>query len=382
MVQTITPVVHGGRAGRWAVAVALHALGASAAAAAFGAALGAVGGLLGAPWGPAGVVAAAGIAGLYAVRELLGVPVPLPDRHRQVPEWWRAFFPPRVAAFLYGAALGVGFLTFLRHGTLVAVAAVAVASGDPALGALVVAPFGIARGLSVAVVASGRTDDRVAGVVDRLDGLAMSRWPRLVNGAALLAVGSAVVVAGLPRDGSGPHPLVPLALAVVFGWAAVAKAARVRAWRAALRGYSLPRAIERAALVGVPAAEAAVVALVLAGAPKAAGALALGLLTAFSVPLLQAWRSGRGRLPCGCFGGRRDRDVRWLLARSGGLAIVAAGALGAPARLPVGVPRAGEMLPALLVAAGAAIGVALLRRTVQLFRDAGRSALRDRVPAP
>ncbi|HEX2032249.1 MAG TPA: MauE/DoxX family redox-associated membrane protein, partial [Actinomycetota bacterium] len=271
MVQTITPVVHGGRRGRWAVSVALHALGGVVAAAAFGATLGAGGRLLGAPWGWAGVAAAVAVAGLYAARELLDLSIPLPDRHRQVPEWWRAYFPPPLSAFLYGAALGVGFLTFLRHGTLVAVAVVAVASGDPALGAIAVGAFGIARGLSVAVVASGRTDERVGRVIDRLDRLAMSGWPRLVNGVALLAVGTAVVVAGLPADASGPHPALPLVLAAVFGWAAVAKAARPAAWREALRGYRLPRAIGRPALLGVPASEAAVAALVLAGPPRAAG---------------------------------------------------------------------------------------------------------------
>jgi len=47
MVETITPVVHGGRAGRWAGSVALHVTGAVASAAAFGAILGAAGSLLG-----------------------------------------------------------------------------------------------------------------------------------------------------------------------------------------------------------------------------------------------------------------------------------------------------------------------------------------------
>jgi len=58
MVETITPVVHGGRA-RWMGALLLHALGATAAAAVFGAALGGIGRMLGAPWGRAGLLAAA-----------------------------------------------------------------------------------------------------------------------------------------------------------------------------------------------------------------------------------------------------------------------------------------------------------------------------------
>src|SRR5436305_741502 len=61
MVQTITPVVHGGRA-RWGRSVALHTLGATLSASALGAALGAAGAVLGAPWGAFGFAMAAEIA--------------------------------------------------------------------------------------------------------------------------------------------------------------------------------------------------------------------------------------------------------------------------------------------------------------------------------
>src|SRR5687767_6462330 len=102
MVETITPVVHGGRRGRWAVAVALHAIGASIAATAFGGALGAVGWLLGAPWGWVGPALVALAAGVYGAREWFGLRVPIPERRRQVPEWWRTFFAPPLASLLYG----------------------------------------------------------------------------------------------------------------------------------------------------------------------------------------------------------------------------------------------------------------------------------------
>src|SRR5690348_9285810 len=115
MVQTITPVGHGGRA-RWAGSVALHALGATLSAAALGGALGALGMALGAPWGAAGFAAVATVAAAFAARELLGVPIPLPNLRRQVPEWWRTFFSRPVSSFLYGLGLGVGFLTYLSFG--------------------------------------------------------------------------------------------------------------------------------------------------------------------------------------------------------------------------------------------------------------------------
>src|SRR6266545_2626146 len=98
MVETITPVVHGGRAGGWAGSVALHVTGAVASAAAFGAILGAAGSLLGAPWGGGGALLIALVTVLYLAREAAVVPVPVPQLRRQVPQWWRTFFSLPVAA--------------------------------------------------------------------------------------------------------------------------------------------------------------------------------------------------------------------------------------------------------------------------------------------
>jgi hypothetical protein len=191
MVTTIDPVVHGGRTRSYAGAVALHVLGATVAASAFGAALGAAGGLLGAPWGEAGLVAVVVVAALYALRETARVPVPIPDRRRQVPEWWRTFYSPPVAALLYGFGLGIGFLTFLTFGTFVAVSVAAFASGSAVVGALVTAPFGLARGLSVIVAARSGG----AGALDSLERLSATPLPRLANGASLVAVAAAGAIA-------------------------------------------------------------------------------------------------------------------------------------------------------------------------------------------
>src|SRR5918992_2916354 len=189
MVQTITPVVHGGRRSRWGTSIALHAIGAGVSAAAFGTALGAVGSFVGAPWGREGTVLIAGIALLYAAGEAFGLPVPIPDRRRQVPEWWRWTFSPHAAALLYGLGLGIGFLTYVRHGTLVAVSTVAIASGDPVVGATIMAVFGISRGLSVAVSWSGVSTERIQSVVDRLASLADSWVPRIANTTLLILLG-------------------------------------------------------------------------------------------------------------------------------------------------------------------------------------------------
>ncbi len=63
MVETITPVVHGGNRNRWVVSVLVHAAGATATAAVFGSLLAAAGALLGAPWGVPGVALVACVRG-------------------------------------------------------------------------------------------------------------------------------------------------------------------------------------------------------------------------------------------------------------------------------------------------------------------------------
>src|SRR5438270_11782423 len=289
MVQTITPVVHGGGRARWMGSVAAHTLGTTVSAAALGAVLGGIGALAGAPWGRTGTVVVAVVAFVYAIRELARVPVPLPNLHRQVPEWWRAFFSPPVSSFLYGLGLGVGFVTYLSFGTLVAAAAVAVASGSPLTGLAIVAPFGLARGLSVLVAAPATSPGRVPLVVDRLDALALSRVPRRVNGVALAGT-AAVAVAGFAGGGgfagAGAGAAV---LGAVFGVAAASKLAGPSDWRRALGSYRLGR-LGRVALVGVPLAELAVAGLVVGGRPRAAAILALALLGSFSLAIVRAAR--------------------------------------------------------------------------------------------
>jgi len=195
MVEAIVPVVHGKARGRYALSVVLHILGAGVSAAALGAILGGMGGLLGAPWGTAGLLAIVVVATLYAGREGAGLPVPIPDAHRQVPEWWRSFYSPPVASLLYGLGLGPGFLTFLSFGTFVGVVVAAVASGSAALGAGLCAPFGLARGLSVLVSAGAHSGDDAGRVIDRLEALAATPLPRVANAAVLVAMATAAALA-------------------------------------------------------------------------------------------------------------------------------------------------------------------------------------------
>jgi len=197
MVETIAPVVYG-RRHDYLVAVALYAASATVVAAAFGTLLGLAGMLVGAPWTTWGSVVVISLGVVYAGRELFDWPLPVFDRKRQVPDWWRTFFSRRVAATLYGAGLGIGFLTYLRHGTYVVVAVLALTSGDPVAGAMLSAPFGLARGLSVLVSGRTATEDDVALTAARLEPIARSKTPATVNAIACLAL-AVVAVESLPH---------------------------------------------------------------------------------------------------------------------------------------------------------------------------------------
>jgi uncharacterized membrane protein YphA (DoxX/SURF4 family) len=359
MVETITPVVHGGRRSRWALVLLVHTAGAVVAAAVFGGVLAVAGSVLGVPWGAAGVALVAATAGAYLAREAFGVPVPIPQLRRQVPDWWRTFFPFAPAAFLYGLGLGVGFFTYLARGTLVVVATGAFASGSPKAGALLLGTFGLVRGLTAIVAFRSTNPDEGSALVERL--ARSSSW--VGWRVAHVVVLSFVLVASAARvDVRGPIDTGELAaavLAVVFAVAGTAKFARWRGWRGALSGYALAKPVERLAAFGVPIAELAVPLLVVLGLDSTAGLASLVLLSSFSVAIVLArLRTGRG-LDCGCFGTAATRDYRVLLLRNVGIAAIALGAsrLGddAPAARMPGMPSGWDLMPAALAVAGVAL---------------------------
>jgi hypothetical protein len=341
------------------VSVLLHAAGATATAAVFGSLLAAAGALLGAPWGVPGVALVAASAGLYVAREL-GVAVPVPQLRRQVPDWWRTFFPPHVAALLYGVGLGPGILTYLGHGTLVVVSVAAVASGHPLVGAALLAPFGLARGLGPVLAFGVRSPSDGAALVDRLGRSgSRGRW-RLANGVALVAV--LVATLSTIRTVEGPSDagaLAGAALALTFGAAAIAKIAHRQMWRRALATYRLPPGIVGPVAIGVPVQELAIAVMPLLGLSSTAGFVALSALVAFSAAVVVGrLRVGR-RLGCGCFGSSATRDYRLLLLRNLALAAVAIVAWRAGDDTPVlrslGSPGGSELVPAVLVLAGLAL---------------------------
>jgi Methylamine utilisation protein MauE len=359
MVETITPVVHGGSRSRWGISLALHAIGAATSAAIAGALLAAAGGLLGASWGVAGLGLVAASAALYVTREL-GAPVPVPQLRRQVPDWWRTFFPPHVAALLYGIGLGPGFLTYLGHGTVVVVSVAAFVSGRPLVGAAVLAPFGLARGLGPVLALGVRSPSEGAALVERLERSASrARW-QVANALALSAVAAAIVVEIRTFEGpSGFGGLAAAVLGLTFTAAAVTKLARGAAWRRTLAAYRLPGGVSRLVASVVPIVELVIVGLVVVGLRATAGLVSLVALVSFSAAIVVGrLRSGR-RLGCGCFGGSTTRDYRALLARNLALAGISLGAwrIGedAPLVRSLREPGGADVLPAALIVLGLAL---------------------------
>jgi methylamine utilization protein MauE len=121
-----------------------------------------------------------------------------------------------------------------------------------------------------------------------------------------------------------------LAVAAMLLGAALAKFRARRDFIRGLEAYGVPVRIRPALWALVVAVEAALGALLALGAysrPAGYGAIALGLV--FVAALARARLSGARRLPCGCFGGRRERSTWFLLTRAGlftALAAVAAAA--------------------------------------------------------
>ncbi|MEX2275087.1 MAG: MauE/DoxX family redox-associated membrane protein [Actinomycetota bacterium] len=375
MVETITPVVHGGRRGRWAIDVVLHVAGATAAAGLFGLALGALGAVLGAPWGAAGLVLVAGVALAYGLAEASGVRMPIPQARKQVPDWWRTFFSFPVFSFLYGAGLGVGFLTYLSRGTLLAVSAACVASGRPLVGAALMVPFGLARSAVVLLALPLRTREQATALVDRLAEASRSVWWRIANAFALLAVAATAVVAATGAGRAGLQRALPAALAVAFGWSALVKLLRPDRWRRSLAGHGLPSRVAPAAVVAVPLAEAVTALLAVLGLTLAAGMLASVLLMAFSAEIVRLRLRSDGQVPCGCFGGRRTRDWRVLLARNGALLAVSVATATVTSTPRIGWPDAPEgvdLVPLVVAVGGVLVAIWTATAAASAFRQGSR----------
>jgi hypothetical protein len=158
VIETIGPTGHtGGRRTTIAACIAFLPGAVAGGLLTFGS-LAWLGDLLHGAGGRAAYLVAAAIALLAAVLEARGTRI-VPQIRRQLPEHWRRVLPMPLAAALYGVLLGIGFTTFVLSFGVWALAGVSLAIGDPALGLLVGASFGIGRAipiLALAPAAGGR----------------------------------------------------------------------------------------------------------------------------------------------------------------------------------------------------------------------------------
>jgi hypothetical protein len=152
VIDTIGPTGHtGGRRTTIAACVAFLPGAIAGGLITFGA-LALFGDLLHGAGGRTSYLVAAGIALLAAVLEARGTRI-VPQIRRQLPEHWRRVMPMPVAAVLYGVLLGIGFTTFVLSFGVWALAGVSLAVGDPSLGLVVGACFGVGRAIPILVLA-------------------------------------------------------------------------------------------------------------------------------------------------------------------------------------------------------------------------------------
>ena len=252
-------------------------------------------------------------------------------------------------------AFQIGFLTFMATGGLVVVSVAATVSGRPLLGAVLVAPFGFARGLSALTAFRVETQGDGQRLVERLAG--RSEFPRrFANGVALLVVMALAAAAVPAADIGGWGDLSAAVLAVVFAWAAASKLVAGRRWSRTLAAHRLPTGVGDLAQWSVPVAELLVPLLVLIGLRTVASGWALVLLVGFSAEALRVRHVVGPGVPCGCFGGRDAVNAGVLLARNLGFGVLAvvgvAGATDDAITSWPGAPGPGEVLPMMLASIG------------------------------
>ena len=195
MVNTIAPVVYGeegsDQQSRWLRALLFYTTGAVGAALGFGILLGFLGQML--PLGSFRPLLGATLIGslclLYALHELQVVRLFYPQWRRQVPSGWRRRFHPYATAALFGAQLGVGYLTYVPVATLYIVTVAAVIYGSPVYGALIFALFGLGRaGALLPLAWPARTQGKAYRISTRL--MAVKPLVHLFNGWALAFAGA------------------------------------------------------------------------------------------------------------------------------------------------------------------------------------------------
>jgi hypothetical protein len=104
------------------------------------------------PIGRASAIVATFVCSLYALADLLRRPLPVPTGKWQVPQHWGRF-PIKIHAAMFGAALGLGFATFVPFIGYYILIMLAMAIGQASVAAAAFALFGVMRALPVLTTA-------------------------------------------------------------------------------------------------------------------------------------------------------------------------------------------------------------------------------------
>jgi hypothetical protein len=215
-IDTIGPTGHTGGRRITAAACATFLPGAIAGGVITFGSLALLGELLHGAGGRAAYVVAAGIAVLATALEVRGKRI-VPQIRRQLPEHWRRVMPMPLAAALYGVLLGLGFTTFVLSFGVWALAGVSLAVGDPVIGLVLGAAFGIGRAIPIVALAplsGSATGTRATELMCERDGVYIGL--RRGDAAALLIAAVALVIAPGSAGATGtkvPHATDPAASA-------------------------------------------------------------------------------------------------------------------------------------------------------------------------
>jgi hypothetical protein len=202
-IDTIGPTGHTGGRRITAAACATFAPGAVIGGLITFGLLALVGDLLHGAGGRVAYGVAAAIALLAAILEARGTRI-MPQIRRQLPEHWRRVMPMPLAAALYGVLLGLGFTTFVLSFGVWALAGVSLAIGDPSLGLLLGACFGVGRAIPIVVLAPLSGSPAGIRATEILCERESSyRRLRLGDAAALAAAAVALIVVPASAGASG-----------------------------------------------------------------------------------------------------------------------------------------------------------------------------------
>lgn len=198
MATTVNPAVSGVGYRRWSLHVALYAggvaVGALVSYAAVYAAYAALTYRL-PEW--TWLVVASPFVAVVVLRDLgARVRVPYPER-TQVPEWLRHVLPPGLVALVYGAHLGIGFLTRFTFSTHLAFVAALPLVGWHGTVVVLAVVFALAKTIVVVTSLGGRSygefEERI--LARHRTGTAKQTLLRLANAAVAAASAAAVAVA-------------------------------------------------------------------------------------------------------------------------------------------------------------------------------------------